>query len=77
MKKRETQILELLSKYDKLEVSLLAEYIGVSQVTIRKDLDAMEQRGVLRREHGYAIFGGNDDINNRLEIGRASCRERV
>ena len=66
MKKRETQILELLSKYDKLEVSLLAEYIGVSQVTIRKDLDAMEQRGVLRREHGYAIFGGNDDINNRL-----------
>lgn len=66
MKKRETQILELLSKHGKLDVASLAEYIGVSQVTIRKDLDAMERRGILRREHGYAIFGGSDDINNRL-----------
>ena len=66
MKKRETLILELLSKSGKMEVAALAEQIGVSQVTIRKDLDALEGRGILRREHGYAIFGGNDDINNRL-----------
>lgn len=66
MKKRETLILELLSKHGKLEVASLAEQIGVSQVTVRKDLDALESRGILRREHGYAIFGGNDDINNRL-----------
>ena len=68
MKKRETLILELLSKHGKMEVTSLAEQIGVSQVTIRKDLDALEGRGILRREHGYAIFGGNDDINNRLAI---------
>lgn len=66
LKKRETLILELLSKQGKMEVASLAEKIGVSQVTIRKDLDALESRGILRREHGYAIFGGNDDINNRL-----------
>lgn len=68
MKKRETMILELLSKYGKMEVAVLAEKTGVSQVTVRKDLDALESRGILRREHGYAIFGGNDDINNRLAI---------
>lgn len=68
MKKRETLILELLSQHGKLEVALLAERIGVSQVTIRKDLDALERRGILRREHGYAIFGGIDDINNRLAL---------
>lgn len=66
MKKRETQILELLSEYGKLEVSMLAEKIGVSQVTIRKDLDSLERRGILRREHGCAVFGGSDDVNNRL-----------
>lgn len=66
MKKRETIILELLSKYGKMEVAALAENLGVSQVTVRKDLDALEERGILRREHGYAIFGGSDDINNRL-----------
>lgn len=68
LKKRETMILELLSKYGKIEVASLAEQIGVSQVTVRKDLDALESRGILRREHGCAIFGGNDDINNRLAI---------
>lgn len=66
MKKREASILELLSEYGKLDVVTLAEKLGVSRVTVRKDLDAMEQKGILRREHGYAIFGGSDDVNNRL-----------
>ena len=42
MKKRETMILELLSQHGKMEVTSLAEQVGVSQVTIRKDLDALE-----------------------------------
>lgn len=66
MKKRETTILELLSEYGRIEVAALAEKLGVSQVTVRKDLDALEQKGILRREHGCAVFGGTDDINNRL-----------
>lgn len=66
MKKRENAILELLSESGRMEVAVLAEKLGVSQVTARKDLDALEERGILRREHGYAVFGGSDDINNRL-----------
>ena len=64
---RETLILGLLTAGRKLEVSTLAERIGVSQVTMRKDLDELERRGIIVREHGYAV----------LRIGRASCRERV
>ena len=49
-----------------MEVAALARQLGVSAVTMRKDLDALERRGVVRREHGFAVFGGNDDLNNRL-----------
>lgn len=68
MKKRENTILEILSEVGRIEVTVLAERLGVSQVTVRKDLDALEQKGILRREHGYAVFGGSDDINNRLAL---------
>jgi len=68
MKKRELQILALLSESGRVEVTTLAEKLGVSQVTVRKDLDALERRGILHREHGCAVFGGSDDINNRLAL---------
>ena len=68
MKKRETIILELLSEQGRIDVVTLAEKLGVSQVTVRKDLDVLESKGIVRREHGYAVFGGSDDMNNRLAI---------
>ena len=68
MKKREPLILELLAENGRMEVSALAEKLGTSQVTVRKDLDALEKRGIIRREHGFAVFGGSDDLNNRLAV---------
>lgn len=68
MSKRENAILELLSERGRIEVAALAERLGVSPVTVRKDLDALEKRGVLRREHGWAVFGGSDDMNDRLAL---------
>ena len=68
MKKREPLILELLAENGRMEVTALAERLETSQVTIRKDLDALEKRGIIRREHGYAVFGGSDDLNNRLAV---------
>lgn len=68
MNKRENAILELLAQHERLEVAALAQMLSVSQVTMRKDLDMLERRGVIRREHGYAVFGGADDVNNRLAI---------
>lgn len=63
---RHKQILEELTRAQKLEVSVLAERLGVSQVTVRKDLDALEKRGLVDREHGFALIGASDDLNNRL-----------
>ena len=68
MKQREPMILELLAESGRMEVPALAEKLNTSQVTIRKDLDALEKRGIIRREHGYAVFGGSDDLNNRLAV---------
>ena len=63
---RTSRILELLVKGKKLEVAELSEHLGVSQVTVRKDLDAMEAQGLIRREHGFAVLSGTDDIKGRL-----------
>ena len=56
MNKRQTKILELLTQNKKIEVTKLSELLGVSQVTIRKDLDALSESGMLIREHGYALL---------------------
>ena len=66
MNKRQTKILELLTQNKKIEVTKLSELLGVSQVTIRKDLDALSESGMLIREHGYATLNKSDDMNIRL-----------
>ncbi len=75
MGKRENKVLDILSAHGKIEVAVLAEKIGVSQVTIRKDLDALEEKGIVRREHGYAIIGGLEDVNNRLAFNYEEKRK--
>ena len=66
MKNRGNKILELLTKDNKIEVSHLAEELGVSQVTMRKDLDTLESKGVIKIEHGFALLCSTDDINGRI-----------
>lgn len=66
MTDRHTKLLEIVNENKRIEVAKLAEVLNVSQVTIRKDLDALEQKGLLRREHGYAVMTSSDDINSRL-----------
>lgn len=66
MKNRTNKILELLTSEKRIEVSQLAEHLGVSQVTIRKDLDALESKGIIKREHGHAVLCSTDDINGRI-----------
>ena len=66
MSKRTDQILEILTNENKIEVSLLAEKLGVSQVTVRKDLTDLESMGIITREHGYALLRSIDDMNGRI-----------
>ena len=72
MKNRGNKILELLTKDNKIEVSHLAEELGVSQVTMRKDLDTLESKGVIKREHGFALLCSTEDINGRIIAQKAA-----
>lgn len=72
MNKRQSQILDLLNENKKVEVTKLSELLQVSQVTIRKDLDALESSGMLIRAHGYAVLNDSDDINTRMAYHYAS-----
>lgn len=63
---RRNKLLELITAEGKISVSDLALKTGVSQVTIRKDLDELSSKGLIAREHGFAVTLNNDDISNRL-----------
>ncbi|MCD6462114.1 MAG: DeoR/GlpR transcriptional regulator [Thermotogae bacterium] len=53
---RRSKIVELLRASGKVTVAQLSKLFEVSEVTIRKDLDALEQEGKLLRTHGGAIL---------------------
>jgi len=52
---RLTEILSMLQKDGTVSVEQLSETLEVSLVTIRRDLDLLEQQGLLRRTHGGAV----------------------
>lgn len=61
---RHALILETLIKHESVQVSDLSTLLGVSAVTIRKDLTELEKDNKLYRSHGKAILI-NPYINNR------------
>ena len=71
-KKRQAQILEILLKEEAINVTVLAELLNVSTVTIRKDLTELEQANKLYRSHGKAIiinpFSYNRSVNEKEKI---------
>jgi len=68
MTQRQEKILEVLAGNLKVEVSALADALDVSQVTVRKDLDQLENMGFIRREHGFALFGAVEDVGRRMAV---------
>lgn len=66
MAKRDTTILQILTAQQKVEVTHLAQRLGVSEVTIRKDLDALQARGLVLRLHGFATLANPNDVGGRL-----------
>ena len=66
MAKRDSDILQIVTTEKKVEVASLAERLGVSTVTMRKDLDALQAKGLVIREHGYAMLANPNDVGGRL-----------
>jgi DeoR/GlpR family transcriptional regulator of sugar metabolism len=50
----------------RMSVTDLAKTTGVSEVTIRQDLNLLEKRSYLRRAHGYAVPLDSDDVETRM-----------
>ncbi|NBH02788.1 DeoR family transcriptional regulator, partial [Amycolatopsis sp. SID8362] len=48
-------IVERLRDADQVGVAELAAATGASEMTVRRDLDNLASRGVLRRVHGGAV----------------------
>ncbi|WP_137791820.1 DeoR/GlpR family DNA-binding transcription regulator [Bacillus sp. E(2018)] len=53
--KRRFEILNQLETNGKVFVTQLADQFGVTPETIRRDLDELEQKGILKRVHGGAV----------------------
>lgn len=66
MNHRHVKLLGFVNESGRIEVAILSEKLDVSQVTIRKDLALLEEKGLLKREHGFAVMINSDDISNRL-----------
>ncbi|MEC5344628.1 DNA-binding transcriptional regulator YciT [Brenneria populi] len=67
MNARQQNIIQLVNQRKSVSVSELAQISGVSEVTIRQDLNALERSSYLRRAHGYAVAIESDDVDARMQ----------
>lgn len=59
----------------KASVAEISRMLGVSEVTIRRDLEALDEEGFLIRTHGGAILSGEDNLD-ALPSGSEGDAER-
>ncbi|MEU2834861.1 DeoR/GlpR family DNA-binding transcription regulator [Streptomyces lavendulae] len=53
---RQEHIAELVRRSGAVRVAELVGHLGVSDMTVRRDLDALERSGVLKKVHGGAVL---------------------
>jgi len=55
---RQDQILQYIKTRGSGQIKNLAELVGVSEATVRRDLDELDHMGKLERTHGGAVLSG-------------------
>lgn len=74
--KRREEIVSTVHSQGKVRVTILSKKYGVSEVSIRKDLEILEARGELARVHGGAVglekMYVNMDLGERFKTNAAS-----
>jgi DeoR family transcriptional regulator, fructose operon transcriptional repressor len=68
LNERQLEITRLIQRLKQLDVNALAGQFNTSAVTIRKDLDVLEQKGILMRTHGGAMLA--EDIEQTVQIAQ-------
>lgn len=76
MNARHEHIIQLVSARGSVSVNELAQTTGVSEVTVRQDLNALEKGGFLRRVHGSAVAPESDDVGARMQT-RFAVKKRL
>ncbi len=66
MNSRQQIILQMVIDKGRVSVVELAKTTGVSEVTIRQDLNLLERMSYLRRAHGYAVPLDSEDVETRM-----------
>jgi DeoR/GlpR family transcriptional regulator of sugar metabolism len=80
LQERREQIVTLLEREGRVSVAALSERFGLSQATIRSDLDALATQGLLVRTHGGAIGSDRSDLELSFEVRRrlySSQKQRI
>jgi len=73
---RDQQIMQHLHAGGFSSCDELASALGVSHITIRRDLARLEEAGHVRRTHGGAVpLSGAGHINKRLQLNTAAKRQ--
>jgi len=60
---RQTRLRELLASRGVSDLDSLAAALGVSQSTVRRDIDLMVEEGIVKRTHGGVIWIGDTKAN--------------
>lgn len=55
---RRTRLLEIVRDHQFASLPQLVDTLGVSESTIRRDLELLEQQGITRRIHGGVLYAG-------------------
>lgn len=69
---RRERIVQALEERRVVKVSALSEALGVSAITIRRDLKLLDREGVLRRTHGGAVLKRRPSAEPRFEATAAA-----
>lgn len=73
---RQQRIVELVRRDGFVSVAKLVAHFGVSQMSARRDLDALSQQGLIQRSHGAAVAVTADGTRGELRgLSDAESRE--
>ena len=65
---RQDEILQLIKERKSVSVNEISEELFVSCATVRRDLNAMEKAGLIRRTHGGAVLAGSTSDESGILI---------
>jgi len=57
---RHSYILDCLKNSGRVVVKEIAEKFGVTEITIRRDLESMEKKGLVKKTYGGAVLAGSE-----------------